>query len=126
MKWRVQQSNGVAMLKTISSDDSELKRLLSTEHYNRVMAALSAPVPSTSRVSQQASGSTGATVPRIAPTVPATTRTAVPSAPVQATTSNTSAAIGVTRPQIHNPSGQPPAKKRKMVSVNPGDVVDLT
>lgn len=139
MTWRVEQSKGVPMLKTISTDDAELRRLLSIE-YNRAMSALRgsstapshgahASTSSAARSAQAASNPTSTSVPQAPSAAPATV--IAPSA--NASSTSQQAAIPAppvtpvaAHPRGNNPPGQPPAKKRKMLPVDSGDVIDLT
>lgn len=137
MTWRVEQSKGVAMLKTISTDDAELKRLLSTE-YNRAIHALrgsstapshtaQASTSSTARSAQPASNPPG--LPQAQPAAPVTRvspSAGASSTPHQAAAPSLPVAPAATRPQSSSLPGQPPAKKRKMLPVDSGDVIDLT
>lgn len=138
MTWRVEQSKGVAMLKTISTDDAELRRLLSTE-YNRAMSALrgSATAPShgahastssAARSAQAASNPTSTSLPQVPAAAPATRApsASASSTSQQAATPAPPVAPAAAHPRSDNPPGQPPAKKRKMLPVESGDVIDLT
>lgn len=119
--WKAAQAKGVAMLKTISTDEDELRRLLGAE-YARVVGVIrgstatrapaaaavpSAPAPSTSSAAVNPVPGDPMTQPLVAP----------PSAVPGLATASGGA-------QRDNLPGQPPAKRRKMIPDT--QIIDLT
>ncbi|TFY70328.1 hypothetical protein EVG20_g2677, partial [Dentipellis fragilis] len=114
--WKTMQHKGNEILNSISPNDEELRRLLNP-HYDEIITVIKgrAPAPQTAAPAPLHNPIAG---------VPTSASTTMASAanPHSMVSGSSAAAAGATQ----SGSEQPPTKKRKILQVDPEDIIDLT